>query len=98
MYTCDESKLSDIDAQSRILNLVLKEASRKIGRGEPVRLCYFSHVVDCCETTTSTHGLNHHGRLSGNMLGLGVWRKFCFRYRSGPPAAKLITKFKVLPW
>src|SRR5262249_48315236 len=66
--TGDESKLADIDAQSRILDLMLEQASREITCGESVGLCHLSQVVDCCETPASTHVLYCDGGLSRNML------------------------------
>src|SRR5262249_35041311 len=69
MDTRDEAKLGDIDAQRRILDLVLKQASCKVACCESVGLCHLSEVIHCSETPAATHVLHCEGRLSWNMLG-----------------------------
>src|SRR5262249_6764682 len=69
MDTRDEAKLGDIDAQRRILDLMLKEASREVACCESVGFCPFSEVIHCGETTASTHILHCDGGLPRNMLG-----------------------------
>src|SRR5215831_7911025 len=69
MDTRDEAKLGDIDAQRRILDLMLKQASCKVACCESVGLCNLSEVIHCNETAAATHVLHCDGRLSWNMLG-----------------------------
>src|SRR5262249_36618427 len=68
MDTRDEAKLADIDAQRRILDLMLKQASCKVACCESVGLCNLSEVIHCSETAASTHVLHRDGGLSWNML------------------------------
>src|SRR5262245_30864372 len=67
MHACDEAEFADMNAQRRVFDLVLKQTSGEIGRGQSVRFGHLADVINSCETAAAAHGLHGYGGLAGDM-------------------------------
>ena len=67
VHAGDKAELADIDAQSGIFDLMLKQRAGKVSRGETVRLGDFTDIINRRQSAAATHVLNRDRRASGNM-------------------------------